>query len=85
MTRDKAIEIVKSAFSAWKSEFRAPNEDWSEEHEALNMAIEALKTDIVLCGECSYMMPDGRCCVFADDAIRPSVSDFCSYGERSEE
>ena len=45
MTRDKAIEIVKSAFSAWESEFGVPNDDWSEEHEALNMAIEALKVD----------------------------------------
>ena len=39
-------------------------------------------TDIVRCGECKHMMPDGRCREFADDAIRPSVSDFCSYGER---
>lgn len=44
MKRGKAIEIVKSAFSAWESEFRVPNDDWSEEHEALDMAIEALQS-----------------------------------------
>lgn len=43
MTREEAIAIVKSAFSAWESEFRTPNDDWSEEHEALDMAIEALQ------------------------------------------
>ena len=40
---------------------------------------------IVRCGECVNMRPDGRCTVFADERIRPSVSDFCSYGERREE
>ena len=45
MTREEAIEIVKSAFSAWESEFRVPNDDWSEEHEALDMAIEALERE----------------------------------------
>lgn len=39
---------------------------------------------IVRCGECKHLMPDGRCEEFADDAIRPSASDFCSYGERNE-
>ena len=45
MTREEAIEIVKSAFSAWESEFGVPNDDWSEEHEALDMAIEALERE----------------------------------------
>ena len=40
--------------------------------------------DIVRCGECKYMLPCGRCTMFADDKIRPSVSDFCSHGERGE-
>lgn len=47
MIREEAIEIVKSAFSAWESEFRVPNDDWSEEHEALDMAIEALSSEAV--------------------------------------
>lgn len=37
---------------------------------------------VVYCGECKYMMPDGRCYEFADDCIRPSASDYCSRGER---
>lgn len=40
---------------------------------------------VVRCGECKHLMADGRCFAFADDNIRPSVSDFCSYGERREE
>ena len=40
---------------------------------------------VVRCGECKHLMADGRCFEFADDNIRPSVSDFCSYGERREE
>lgn len=37
---------------------------------------------VVCCGECKYMMPDGRCSEFADESIRPSASDYCSRGER---
>lgn len=51
--------------------------------------VEALPTidavPVVRCGECKHLMADGRCFSFADDNIRPSVSDFCSYGERREE
>lgn len=38
--------------------------------------------EVVRCGECKHMMPDGVCNEFADVIIRPSVSDYCSYGER---
>ena len=38
--------------------------------------------EVVRCGECKHMIADGRCMEFADDGIRPSVTDFCSYGER---
>ena len=37
---------------------------------------------VVRCGCCKHMRADGYCYMFADDRIRPSVSDFCSYGER---
>lgn len=51
--------------------------------------IEAIPTvdavPVVRCGECKHMMADGRCFEFADDNIRPSVSDYCSRGERREE
>ena len=39
---------------------------------------------VVRCGECKNLMQDGRCFVFADDNIKPSASDFCSYGERKD-
>ena len=38
--------------------------------------------EIIYCGECKYMMPNGRCSVFADPSIRPSASDYCSSAER---
>ena len=36
---------------------------------------------VVRCGSCKHMTPDGRCLEFADDCLRPSASDYCSYGE----
>lgn len=41
--------------------------------------------EIIYCGECKHMMPNGRCNEFADDSLRPSASDFCSAAERKEE
>lgn len=38
---------------------------------------------IIRCGECAFMLPNGECAAFADSCIRPSVSDFCSYGKKS--
>ena len=40
---------------------------------------------IVRCGECKHLMPSGICEAFADGRVRPSASDFCSYGERRSE
>lgn len=40
--------------------------------------------EIVRCGECKHLKADGTCDIFADDNIRPSASDFCSYAERRE-
>ena len=40
--------------------------------------------EVVRCGECKHMTEDGRCLEFADDCLRPSASDYCSYGERKE-
>lgn len=50
----------------------------------LGVTIETNAKPLIRCGECKHLMPDGRCREFADDAIRPSASDFCSYGERKE-
>lgn len=56
----------------WTKQIRKTIKEWESEN------------SIVRCGQCKYMGDDGRCSEFADDNIRPSVSDFCSYGERRE-
>ena len=43
MTRKEAIEAVKTAFGMWECEFDCFGEDWTNEHKARDMAIEALK------------------------------------------
>lgn len=55
-------------------------------NKAVCTAIKALPSadvvEVVRCGECKHMTADGRCLEFADDCLRPSASDYCSYGER---
>lgn len=46
MTKDEAIEKVIDAFSAWEAEYDT-GDDWSEEHEARDMAIEALAVEAI--------------------------------------
>lgn len=46
MTKDEAIEKVIAAFSVWECEYDT-GDDWSEEHEARDMAIEALATEAI--------------------------------------
>lgn len=48
MTREEAIEIVEMAFAEWEHEFYVSGDDWSKEHEALDMAIKALKQEPIL-------------------------------------
>ena len=45
---------------------------------------DAPSIEIVRCGECKHMKPNGECNAFAGSMIRPSASDFCSCGERKE-
>ena len=55
--------------------------------EALEQIIKLLDADVapvVRCGECKYLMVSGICNIFADGNIKPSASDFCSYGERKD-
>ena len=61
---------------------RHPSELCFSEIDVVNMLNHAPSIEIVRCGECEYMMSDGRCYEFADDYIKPSASDFCSYGRR---
>ena len=56
-------------------------------HEIIKMRIGNLPSaqpEIIYCGECKHMMPNGKCRQFADSTIRPSASDFCSAGERKD-
>ncbi len=41
-TIEKAIELVKDAFGFWESEY-CVGDDWTEEHEACDLAVDALK------------------------------------------
>lgn len=47
MTREEAIEMVGNAFDAWESECYTEN-DWSEQHEARDIAIKAIKQNDIL-------------------------------------
>lgn len=51
------------------------------EHYVLTQ-LPSTQPEIIYCGECKHMMPDGRCREFADSSIHPSASDFCSAAER---
>ena len=44
--------------------------------------IMGMMSEIVRCGECKHMMPNGKCDEFANETIRPSAEDYCSAGER---
>ena len=48
----------------------------------VNLASTIDAVEVVRCGECKHLTADGRCLEFADDNLRPSASDFCSYGEK---
>ena len=86
MTREEAIKWIDDRMCFGRGTFtehHPPNID--ECWQAGMMAIDALSAEsveVVRCGECKHMIADGRCMKFADDGIRPSASDFCSYGER---
>ncbi len=98
MTLDEAIQHCKEvAKESKEAELTYARENAYEtaisckacgqEHEQLAKWLEELKQrreaePVVRCGECRYMEPNGHCTQFADDHIRPSVSDFCSAGER---
>lgn len=76
MTRKEAIDILFGCIEAHSE----------EENEALDMAIEALKTDIVRCEECEWWQKQddslqGRCAKYG---FYPTGKYFCAGGERGE-
>ena len=71
MTREEAIQALNEIFD--DSEF-SRYESWYGT--AMEMAIEALKVQIVRCKDCRHWKIDSNC-----DGYR-SEEDFCSWGER---
>lgn len=70
MTREEAIKYLDCARDI------LPNK-------AIDMAIEALQTDIVRCKDCKWY--ENACTFFAADPFERAPmekNDFCSYGER---
>ena len=60
-----------------------PQSVWQSVLEKLDKA--SAEPEIIYCGECKHMMPNGRCSVFADPSIRPSASDYCSNAEKRQD
>lgn len=75
MTREEAIDILVGVIAA----------NSEEENEALDMAIEALQTDIVRCEDCKYKGKVGDLLVCRIHEVSTRTDDYCSRGERSEE
>lgn len=85
MTREEAIEYIQE----WLKDEYALN---GKDRVVLNMAIEALQTDIVRCKDCRHaehreQMPNQVYC--KRDKLSPfgalhDDDDFCKYGERRE-
>ena len=78
MTKEEAIQILSTR-------------DWSGmlcgyisgHSEALDMAIEALKIDVVRCNDCRFFSNDKyeECHYYIAHGIRRKPNDFCSYGK----
>lgn len=71
MTREEAKEAL--------SVLKIYDNQWLRE--AIDMAIEALNTDIVYCYECKY---NGNCCQCVDIIDDLLSLNFCGRGERKE-
>lgn len=92
---DMAIEALKTVFEhketfEWCVECKEYDQEQHCCHRWTKQILKTIKgweseNGIVRCGQCKYRGDDGRCSEFADDNIRPSVSDFCSYGECRED
>ena len=84
MTNEQALDILRHNWTRVDN----PNYTETELDEAFFMAIQALQTDIVRCGECKYWQdnndgyPNPECRWGHDET--PNADDFCSYGERKE-
>ena len=76
MTREEAIQRLKANRDAMY---------FPETIEALDMAIEALQTEVVRCGECKKQYTNNCYMIYGKNMMRNLFdNDFCSYGERRE-
>ena len=89
MTREEAVDTLKKVKLLLRlyPKRKKQKETVSELNEAVDMAIEALKEDIVRCGECLHMKAEcsdeGTCfywCKHWDNAT--DSWGWCYYGER---
>ena len=81
MTREEAIKRLKEyaqySYGIWHNE--------EEDTKAFDMAIEALQTEVVRCGECKKQFTNNCYMIYGKNMMRNLFdNDFCSYGERRE-
>ena len=81
MTKEEAIKIINQHKSEAEYHLRLTQvlssiEDELLNIQAFNMAVEALKIDLVRCGECKYQ----DSCSELGEKIE--VDDYCSFGKR---
>ncbi len=80
MTRYIDADVLRTVKSIQSADFNTIEtiQKWIDEAPTTDAV------EVVRCGECKYLYTDGRCDAFADFSVRPSASDFCSYGKRWE-
>ena len=86
MTRKEAIDWFERQI---KSMFATQTYIESDKYRAYRMAIEALQTDIVRCGECKWyeqqrVGKSGTCIYGKPIYIVCNDMNFCSFGKRKE-
>ena len=77
ISRQEAIDVADAVWSVTGDKNVAKVWDQIKD-------LPSAQPEIIYCGECKHMMPNGKCRQFADSTIRPSASDFCSAGERKD-
>jgi len=90
MTREEAIQYWQFRLDNakdyidphWEADERKAHREYVE---ALTMAIEALKTEVVRCWECKKQFTNNCYMIYGKNMMRNLFdNDFCSYGERRE-
>ena len=87
ISREKVLRGARPEYlNPQQEKLSSYNQGWNNALDEYFDRIKALPSadavEVVRCGECKHMISSGGCSIFADSDIRPSASDFCSYGER---